>query len=255
MNAPHTRTRYADPLQAPGTEERLWRAWRGWTALPEARLPRGGRVVVAAAHPDDEVLGFGGAISLLAGAGSDLTVVAVTDGEGSHPAARAVTPAAMARRRAEERRAALRELGAPDAGIVRLGVPDTRVARHERAVARALAPLLPGAALLAAPWTGDVHSDHEATGRAARAAAARAGVRCLLYPVWLWHWARPGDPRVPWEEAARIDLPPEARGRKAAAVARFVSQTEPLGPAPEEAAILPPEEIAHHLRDVEVVFP
>ncbi len=80
-------------------------------------------------------------------------------------------------------------------------------------------------------------------------------MRCLLHPVWLWHWARPGDPRVPWEEAARVVLPPEARERKAAAVARFVSQTAPLGPAPEEAAILPPEEIAHHLRDVEVVFP
>ncbi|MEV0263587.1 PIG-L family deacetylase [Streptomyces sp. NPDC050617] len=249
------RSRYADPLQAPGTEESVWRSWPGWAALPEARLPRRGRVVVAAAHPDDEVLGFGGAMSLLAGAGSALTVVSVTDGEGSHPDSRVVTPAALAERRAAERRAALGELGAPEAEIVRLGVPDTRVARHERAVTRALAPLLRGAALLAAPWTGDVHGDHEAAGRAARAAAAEAGVRCLLYPVWLWHWARPGDPRVPWGEAARIVLPPEARRRKAAAVARFVSQTEPLGPAPEEAAILPPEEIAHHLRDVEVVFP
>ncbi|WP_342354224.1 hypothetical protein [Streptomyces inhibens] len=48
--------------------------------------------------------------------------------------------------------------------------------------------------------------------------------------------------------------PPGAAARKAAAVDRFVSQTRPLCDGDENAAILPPEELAHHTRAFEVVF-
>jgi len=244
----------ADPIQAPGTEESEWRAWAGWDALPELVLPTAGRAVVIAAHPDDEVLGFGGSLSLLAASGLDLTVITVTDGERSHPDSRVETPESLARIRAGETRAALAELGATGAEIRRLHVPDTEVAHHENRVATALAGVLTGATLCAAPWTGDVHADHEATGRAAVAASDAAGVPCLLYPVWMWHWAYPGDPRVPWADAARIPLPPPVLARKTSAISRFTSQISPLGPEPGDAAILPPDEIAHHLRPVEVVF-
>lgn len=245
----------ADPIQAPGTDESEWRRWPGWASLREARLPDGGRVVVVAAHPDDEVLGFGGCLALLAARGVALTVVSVTDGEASHPGSEAVTPRDLTGIRAAETRAALAELGAEGAAVVRLGVPDTRVADHEQRVTDDLVPLLSGADLVVAPWTGDVHGDHEAAGRAARSAARTAGVPCWTYPVWMWHWATPGDPRVPWDRARLVGLPPEVQRLKRAAVARFRSQTEPLGPAPEDAAVLPPDELAHHLRTVEVLFP
>ncbi|MCM2422759.1 PIG-L deacetylase family protein [Streptomyces sp. RKAG293] len=244
----------ANAIDAPGTDEALWRAWPGLRSLPAAALPVRGRVVIVAAHPDDEVLGFGGSISLLAAAGVELTVVSVTDGERSHPGSRVVDPVSLAAIRATETRAALDELGADRARVIRLGVPDTDVAGHEVPLAAKLTGLLRGAALCVAPWTGDLHADHEAAGRAALRAADAAGVPCLLYPVWMWHWARPDDPRVPWESGARIGLPPAALARKASAVERFASQIRPLGPAPEDAAILPPEETAHHLRDLEVVF-
>ncbi|GGN43257.1 acetylglucosaminylphosphatidylinositol deacetylase [Streptomyces kronopolitis] len=244
----------ADPIQARGTDESEWRSWAGWDALPECALPTEGRAVVVAAHPDDEVLGFGGSISLLAAAGVELTVVSVTDGERSHPDSRAVTPESLARVRAEETRAALSELGAPGAEVIRLHVPDTDVAAHEDQVAAALTETLAGAVLCAAPWTGDIHADHEAAGRAARTAAGAVGVPCLLYPVWMWHWAHPDDSRVPWADAARITLPPTTLARKAAAINCFTSQISPLGPEPGDSAILPPEEIAHHLRTSEVVF-
>lgn len=244
----------ANAIDAPGTDEARWLAWSGLRSLPGTELPAGGRVVIVAAHPDDEVLGFGGSISLLAAAGVELTVVSVTDGERSHPHSRVVSTTALAAIRADETRQALDELGAHRARVIRLGVPDTDVAGHEGAVAAELTGLLHGAALCVAPWTGDLHADHEAAGRAARRAAEAAGVPCLLYPVWMWHWSVPGDPRVPWESAARIPLPPETAARKAAAVERFVSQIRPLGPGPEDAAILPPDEMAHHLRDMEVVF-
>lgn len=245
---------YADAIQAPGTDEARWREWDGWSELDKAQLPTSGRVVIVAAHPDDEVLGAGGTIALLAAAGVAVTVVSVTDGERSHAGSTAITPAQLVGIRAAELRDALAELGADTEDVVRLKVPDTEVADHESQVVAALEPLLQGAALCLTPWTGDVHSDHEAAGRAAVAAARKASVPYLMYPVWMWHWAEPGDPRVPWATASRIHLPEAVVERKRAAVHRFVSQTRALGNNPQDAAILPPEEIAHHIREFEVVF-
>ncbi|MGW6832897.1 PIG-L deacetylase family protein [Streptomyces sp. NPDC054949] len=244
----------ADPIQAPGTPEREWRDWNGLAALPEAALPERGRVVIVAAHPDDEVLGAGGTISLLARAGLALTVVTVTDGEGSHPGSTRVTPDQLAAIRAEELRRALASLGAPDARVVRLKVADTRLAFHEEEVAAALETLLDGARLCLAPWMDDVHGDHEAAGRAGVKASRAVAVPCWTYPVWMWHWARPGDPRVPWAAAVAVRLPPVTAALKRRAVQHFVSQIAPLGPDPADAAVLPPEELAHHLRDIEVFF-
>lgn len=243
---------YANPIQAPGTEEDRWRDWDGLAALPEFPLPTAGRVVVVAAHPDDEVLGVGGIIALLTASGIAVTVVSVTEGERSHEASRTVTPERLAEIRAAELDGALGELGPVE--VVRLKVPDTEVAFREDEVIRALATLLPGAALCLAPWIGDVHGDHEAAGRAALAAAREADVPCRMYPVWMWHWARPDDSRVPWTSAARVPLPEPVLGRKRAAVGHFTSQTAPLGPSPEDAPVLPPGELAHHLRDLEVLF-
>lgn len=47
-------------------------------------------------HPDDEVLGFGGALALLAGQGARLRIVADTDGEASHPHSPTLSPARRA---------------------------------------------------------------------------------------------------------------------------------------------------------------
>ncbi|MER5886730.1 PIG-L family deacetylase [Streptomyces sp. NPDC001941] len=245
---------FTDPIQAPGTDERIWQRWQGWAALPTITLESFSHVVVVAAHPDDEVLGFGGSLALLAAAGAHTTVVSVTDGEASHPRSRVLTAAGLARLRAGETRAALGELGAPQSEVIRLHVPDTAVAEHEDAVVRALVPLLSGADLVVAPWSGDAHGDHEAAGRATVRAAEGRPVTCWQYPVWMWHWAAPADDRVPWHRAARIQLPPRVRRLKEAAVGRFTTQIRPLGPGPDDAAILPPEEVAHHLRDFEVVF-
>ncbi|OXZ03609.1 PIG-L deacetylase family protein [Streptomyces sp. 2R] len=245
---------FADPIQAPGTPEAHWQAWPGWPSLPEVSMGPFGRVVVVAAHPDDEVLGFGGAIALLSASGAEVTVVAVTDGEGSHPGSDLVSPSDLVKVRAAETRAALAELGAAEADVVRLRIPDTKVGAYENEAAARIAHLAHDADLVVASWTGDAHSDHEAAGRAAVRAAESAGVPHWLYPVWMWHWAVPGDLRVPWRRAARIVLPPTVLERKRRAVRHFVSQIEPLGLGPGNAAILPPEELAHHLRDWEVVF-
>ncbi|MEU4409058.1 PIG-L family deacetylase [Streptosporangium sp. NPDC023963] len=235
-----------NPIDAPGTSEAEWRAWPGLGTLPALAYGGWRSAVVVAAHPDDEVLGLGGLLSLLAASGVRLRLVAVTDGEASHPGITDV-PALVARR-VGETESALAALGAGGVEIVRLGMPDTGLAEREGELARELGQAASGFEVCLAPWEADVHSDHEAAGRA----AASAGLRPYFYPIWAWHWARPGDARLPWDRALRIPLPPAALARKRAAIGCFASQLEPRGAGLE--AVLPPGVVAHFTRDHEVLF-
>jgi LmbE family N-acetylglucosaminyl deacetylase len=226
-------------------------AWPWLSTLPGGGLARLAGVksaVIVAAHPDDEVLGAGGLISMLAASRARLRLVAVTDGERSHQGHS--SPAALARRRTAETAAALRALGAQGTEVIRLQLPDSGLAAREDELAAALAPLTTGFDLCLAPWHRDMHPDHEAAGRAARQASPG---QFYQYPVWMWHWAVPADPRVPWDQAMRIPLPPRAAGRKRAAITCFTSQTEDrghgLGP------VLSPGMIAHFTRSMEVLLP
>jgi LmbE family N-acetylglucosaminyl deacetylase len=179
-------------------------------------------------------------------------VVAVTDGEASHPQSAVYSQETLAAIRRAETDAALYQLGLDAALIHRLGQPDGGI--DEPALSRALLPLLwPGRWCLTT-WRRDGHPDHEAVGRASAAACARTGARLLEYPVWMWHWAGPGDRRVPWERVRRIDLPPPIQQRKRAAMAEFRSQTEPLGPEPADAPILPPAVLTRFQRRFETVL-
>ena len=244
------RAGHPNPIDASGTDERLWAAWPWLSTLPGAGLARLsglGSAVIVAAHPDDEVLGIGGLISMLAASRARLRLVAVTDGERSHRGHAA--PASLARRRTVETAAALHALGAEPAEVIRLGLPDRRVAGRENELAEALAPLVAGFDVCLAPWEHDMHPDHEAAGRAARRAAPGS---LFFYPVWMWHWAVPGDPRVPWNRALRVPLPPRATARKRAAITCFTSQLTDrghgLGP------VLTPGVIAHFTRAMEVLL-
>jgi LmbE family N-acetylglucosaminyl deacetylase len=244
------------PIDAPGTDERSWTAWPWLSTLPGAGLAGTGlsglagvrSAVIVAAHPDDEVLGAGGLISMLAASRVRLRLVAVTNGERSHLGHGSI--GALARRRATETAVALRALGAQGAEVIRLGLPDGGLAKREDKLANVVAPLVEGFDLCLAPWDHDQHPDHEAAGRVARKAAS--GV-FYSFPVWMWHWASPGDPRVPWDRALRVPLAPRTVSRKRAAITCFTSQTEDrghrLGP------VLAPGMIAHFTRTVEVLLP
>jgi LmbE family N-acetylglucosaminyl deacetylase len=233
-------------IDAPGTDEVTWRAWPELARLPVADITSWSSAVVLAAHPDDEVLAVGGLMSLLAAAGTRLALIAVTDGEASHPGI--AEPAALAERRVAETAAALRLLGAGGAQVVRLRLPDTGLAEREDQITALLRDLTAGFDVCLAPWEKDAHADHEAVGRAAR----RASPRTIFYPVWTWHWAFPGDPRVPWHGAVRVPLPPEVAARKRAAIECFASQLE-ARPA-DAGPVLSPATIAHFTRATEVLF-
>jgi LmbE family N-acetylglucosaminyl deacetylase len=217
---------------------------------------RAPRMVVLAPHPDDEILAVGGLLATLAQAGWQIDVVAVTDGEGSHPRSRTVTPPEIARLRAREREHALACLGLDRAGVTRLACPDSAV-RDVRDLPERLAGHLGhecGARVCLSPWERDGHPDHDAVGRAARRACRELGVPLLEYPVWAWHWASPDGDELPWSRARRFDLDGETRAAKGRAIAAYRSQVESLGPGVGDEAILPPAVLARFHRPFEVLF-
>jgi LmbE family N-acetylglucosaminyl deacetylase len=234
-------------IDGPGTSEATWRRWPGLRELPVLNPAAWASAVILAAHPDDEVLGAGGVICMLAEAGARLRLVSVTDGEASHPGHS--DPAQLADRRAQERAEALMRLGAADAEVIRLGRPDSGLAGREDDLGAELEDLVTGFAACLAPWPGDVHADHEAVGRA----AARTASRVVCYPVWMWHWSRPGDPRVPWRQAVQVPLPEALAHRKQSAIGCFRSQLEQR--AGGRKPVLEHDFVDHFTRDFEVLFP
>lgn len=234
-----------------GTPESVWLAHLRDLGLPDLALDDvPSRVVVVAPHPDDEVLAVGGLLALLASAGAQVDVVAVTDGEASHPGG-SLSPVELAAARVVETDRALALLGLAGR-VTRLGLPDGGADELEEPVTDALA-LAPGQWLLG-PWVCDGHPDHEAVGRACARAAVRDGARLLAFPIWAWHWATPDEPSLPWDGARQVCLPEAVRTAKAAALQAFVTQVSPLGPLPQDQPILPPHVLARFARPVEVVF-
>jgi len=237
-----------DIINAPGTDEGIWQAWARINAFPDAGIGDSPSVVIVSAHPDDEVLGTGGIMAVLAADGARLRLIEVTDGEASHPDC--ADPASLASRRTEETAAALHALGVQDAvEVIRLGLPDSGLVAREDELAVRLSELTEGFSLCLAPWEWDMHPDHDAAGRAAR----RMHPRVLGYPIWLWHWAQPDDPRVPWDKAARFPLPDWAVERKRSAIECFTSQMENRGDGTGDP-ILPADMIAHFTREAEVLM-
>lgn len=243
------------PIVGMGTAERTWQAWGRLRNLPELSITEWvAPPLIVAPHPDDEILGAAGLLTLTGG-----EVVAVTDGELSHPGSVVVDPNTLGAARRAETAAALTALGRPDAVVHRLGHPDNAIA-EDRLVEQLTALLSrpeTGAGAqrwCVVTWRADGHPDHEVVGRAAVRACGNTGARLVEYPIWMWHWAAPDDQDVPWERAARLPLPEWVRARKRAAIAAFESQVQPVGDAPADAAILPPHVVARFDRAEEVFF-
>lgn len=238
-----------------GTSEREWEAAAGWDRVGDLRLDGITRMLVVAAHPDDESFGAGGLIAMAAARGLQVRVVVATDGELSHPRSRTHPPERLAARRRGEAREAARVLGVHGSPRL-LGLPDGELEAHESilvaSLSRLLAELGPEGLLVVAPWRGDGHPDHEAAGRAAVAAADTLGVDVLEYPVWLWHWAAPDAPEVPWSRMARLPLTGPAQHAKHRAILAHRSQIAPLSAEPGDEALLGHRFRAHFERDFEV---
>lgn len=239
----------AVPLSGGGTPEREWVI----PATPALDLTECPGLIVVAPHPDDETLGLGAMAAHLAASGVDVAVVSVSDGGAAEPGAPLAQRMRLEARRRSELRRAADVLGIRPP--VSLGLPDGRLAEHEDELTNSLAAILDEAAprtWCAATWRGDGHPDHEAVGRAAAVACARSGATLLEYPVWMWHWARPADPAVPWKRARSVPTSAWAMERKHLAAQCFRSQFE--ASAPGRAPVLPAFVLQRLLAVPELVF-
>lgn len=209
---------------------------------------RGERLIVLAAHPDDETLGAGGLIALAASRGLPIGVIVVTDGEASHPG----SSRDLALERRHELVDALHELGGRCA-VHFLGVADGGIREAADDVRRALRALIPAGSAdgvtIAVPWWGDGHRDHRVLGEIARELAS-AGARVLGYPIWLWHWGDPGTVDASAWRVLPLDRITAAAKRRA--LARHPSQTQPLSSAVGDEAVLHAGMLAHFERPFEV---
>jgi LmbE family N-acetylglucosaminyl deacetylase len=220
---------------------------------PELSLEGIDQVVVVSAHPDDETLGSAGLIATARGLGVAVAVVVLTAGEGSHPGSPTYPPSRLAGVRRHELVEALGQLGAGVAITLR-DYPDGHVDQHVDDVADVVSGSVePGArrVLLVAPWRGDGHADHESAGvAAATVAASDPRIDLLEYPVWYWHWGDPYSCDAP--PLVKLSLSDRAIAQKAAAVAAFSSQTQPLSADSRDAPVLLPRFLEHFQRPFEL---
>ncbi len=227
---------------------------------PSGMVATFGATVVVAPHPDDESLGCGGLLALLATFGNSAHVIVMTDGARSHPNSHSYPGTRLAAVREREMLDALSALGLPSAAAHFLrypdcGLPVAGTPAFEEAAQRLrelLVRLAPETLLV--PWRRDPHCDHEATWNLLRAAAAdlSARPRCLEYPVWAWTRAETEvAPRADEGRAWRLDIS-SVRARKSQAIASHRSQTGQLIQDDPDGFTLEPEMLAHFTRPWEL---
>lgn len=208
-----------------------------------------GRVLVVAAHPDDETIGFGATLGELVRGGWRAHVLYVTDGAPRDPALRPTLrdrpPEEAAALRREEARAALRAQGLDDAAILlpSLGVVDQEATLSLALVVRALARRLAELAadvVVTHPYEGG-HPDHDAVAFAVHHAAELERARgrpSALAEMTSYHreagalvtGAFRVDPAPACEDARVLVLDDARRARKRRMLDAFASQAEVLAP-------------------------
>lgn len=231
---------------AAGTSATAWRNDPRWNELAavDSSDVSWQRLIVVAAHPDDESLGAAGLTALAQRTGREVGLVLLTSGEHSHPGSATTSPTALSRRRRAESAAAL-EVLAPSATVTHLEIEDGAVAASENHATSRLVELVGDGrhTLIVAPWRRDGHPDHEAAGRAASAAARRTGAHLLEYPIWFWHWGRLDD--APWDAFRVVPLDEQLVDLKRRAVAAHKSQVAALSAAVGDEELLRPSFRAH----------
>lgn len=228
--------------------------------LPPGTAAAFGATLVVAPHQDDESLGCGGAIALLADAGLPVHVLFVSDGTGSHLDAPSCPPERLRAIREGEALAALARLGLGADSATFLRLPDTAVPQEGHpgfasAVARIRALLLarqPATVLV--PWRGEYHCDHVASWQLVREAATGCvpPPRLLEYPIWLWDRSMPHRlPKCHDVNGWRLDIGP-VLARKLAAIHEHRSQLTDLIPDARQAFRLDPAFLENFARPWEI---
>lgn len=225
----------------PGSSEAQWQAWGGLQPMPrleiEGILAPAARLLVVSPCAEEEVLGAAGLMLQAHAHGRELGVLSLSD-----------VPD-----RLQEPSRALAAMGLNGVPVVRLCMEDGTLQDHEQRLGHLLDTMVRPGDVLVSPWRHDGLPDHESCGRACARSAARLGARLLELPLWCWHWARPGDVRLPWSQAMRLPLTPAECDAKLAALRCLCSQTG-RDAAEDEEALWPPAAMDCFLRPFEVFF-
>jgi LmbE family N-acetylglucosaminyl deacetylase len=221
-----------------------------------------GRVLVVAPHPDDESLGCGGLISLLAQNNSAFYILFVTDGSASHRNSKAWPPTRLAALREQEACRALACLGIANAPRLFLRLPDANMpipgtpawGGAVATVSDVLRNFKPDLILL--PWRRDPHSDHRASWLLSQQALRKATLRpvTLEYAIWLDELGEVGDrPKHGEAEPVRVNVG-SALASKRAAIAAHASQTTDLIADDPEGFRLTPKTIGRLTQSTELFW-
>jgi LmbE family N-acetylglucosaminyl deacetylase len=187
-------------------------------------------LVIVAPHPDDETIALGGTIHDHVRSGGAVEIIAVTDGEAADEQADEQARRRLAIRRDGERRQALARLGAVDAEIVRLRLPDREVGQYEPELAGILGQRFAAIkakednCLVSLTWREDPHPDHRAAARAGIEAASLNGLPYIEVPIWASYENR----SLPTDRILYRPITAEGQRAKRDALRAFRSQTEPL---------------------------
>src|SRR5215467_12026613 len=194
------------------------------TEMPE-------RAMVVFAHPDDAEIGSGGVVATWVAAGCEVTYVLCTNGD-SGTADRSLTPEQLARKRADEQRAAADFMGVKN--VVMLGYPDGELEDTREFlgdIVRAIRQYRPHTVFVHDPYRtqGFQHRDHRKAGIAATDAVYPFARDHLHFPEHitrdglephkvreLWYWGM-DTPNVIVDVTESID-------RQIAALIRHESQ-------------------------------
>lgn len=217
-----------------------------WDPIPPPSAPW---VIVVAPHPDDEVLGLGMTMRWLQMTGSDITLVACTDGEASHARSKRITSDELRRQRRKEQARALEMLDVTPS-IVRLGLPDGDLQRNVEPLAARLTELADSGATIVVPWAHDGHPDHRAAAEAGRLCVERT--RASLWQVPIWGKVR--RDRGFGGRVSLLQLTAAAIEQKARAAAEFGTQLRAVGPGPFDGPVLTPAELCCMLDGSETVI-
>jgi LmbE family N-acetylglucosaminyl deacetylase len=221
-----------------------------------ATLSGKGGVLVLAPHPDDESLGCGGAITMLAQRGVRFAIAVMTDGSLSHPKSQRYPSDRLAALRHDEVRKAARILTGNDASICWMGYPDCSAPSDEADMSAAVSRLVEiaddaEATSIWTTWAGDPHHDHKATAALARALRDRLpGIALWSYPIW----GRFSDAAATTLKAScmvRIDTS-SVRETKARAIAAHRSQMSALIDDDPNGFVMPPAKQQHFLDTPEI---
>ena len=211
--------------------------------LPRWQPPEKPTVVISP-HPDDETLGSGGLIARLRSRGTDVTVVAVTDGENAYG-----DDVGLGEIRVREQTNALGKLGVDPQNVIRFRFPDSGLRDCEGRLVEVLQSVVSENTHIIAPWRFDFHPDHEVCGRAAEAVARNKEVQITSYFFWTWH--RGDRKMLDGLQLVSLLLAPDEIRAKQDALHCHQSQLERPGGSP----ILPDDLLGPARRTFEVFLP